>query len=70
MIKTMGLFAGLLLLACVSTAPAQNTKTAERLSITQAFNRGVTGAENVAFFPCLISGFGVIIFAGRKPVFA
>ena len=46
MIKTMGLFAASLLLACTATTPAQDTKMAERLSIAQALNRGVTGVEN------------------------
>lgn len=46
MIKTTGLFAGLLLLACSGTALGQNTKTTEHLSIAQALSHSITGVEN------------------------
>lgn len=45
MIKTTGLIAGLLLLAC-NGALGQNAKTTEHLSIAQALSHSVTGVEN------------------------
>jgi DinB superfamily len=45
MIKTTGLFAGLLLLACSGTALGQNAKTPEHPTITQVLNRGISGVE-------------------------
>jgi uncharacterized damage-inducible protein DinB len=44
--KTKGLFAGLLLLACCSIAPAQDAKPAEPASVSQVLNRAVSGVEN------------------------
>jgi len=46
MTKTECLFAGLLLLACSSITMGQAAKPAEQLSIAQAFNCNLTGAEN------------------------
>src|SRR5215475_1369550 len=45
MIKIKCLLAGLFLLACSSLTLAQNAKPAEHVTIAQAFNHNLTGAE-------------------------
>lgn len=45
MMKTKGLFAGLILLGCSGLAMAQNAKPAEHQTLAQVLDRGVSGVE-------------------------
>jgi hypothetical protein len=45
MVKTKGLFVGLLLIVCGAVVMGQNVKTTEQLTIAQVFNRDLAGAE-------------------------